>query len=280
MGGVKKGIIFTVSTVLLATAFLYLLASISMYSDLLKDANTGMIQIEKVNMQFDTQSYGMEKLVREMISNVSWTGANISFEGNLSSAGNGEYYAAVSRFGQFTEAFGLVDSSINITEARRPVLYICPQNITIGHLPGKVGFYPLDNNQSAGEIGSYTVLIKANIPTPGIEWGEYSEVGESGPDALYFHIGFEGTNGTVSGGKYLYKYNVSEIMLVNRDNQSIVGIRLGSPGVLEISYSADIYLKTIIGLDNYSTVELGRDIITVEGGSWGTKNGKVIAYDS
>jgi hypothetical protein len=279
MGGMKKGIVFTVSILLLASAFLYLLSSISMYSDALRDANTNIIQLEKVNMQFDTESYGMGKLLREVMANVSWEGANVSFTGNYSSAGNGEYYAAVERFGQFTEAFGLVDSSINLSEARRPLMHMDPQNITIGHLPGKVGFYPEDSNGSAGEVHSYTILIRAGVPTPGITWGDYSEMEGPGDDAVYVHIGFEGNNGTVSDGKYLYKYNESEIMLVDRNNQSIVGIRLGSPAELEISYSADIYLKTIIELDTQGEVELGRGIIAIDGGDWGSKAGKVIAYD-
>lgn len=280
MGGVRRGIVFTVSTVLLASAFLYLLASISMYSDSAARGNTRIIEVEKVNMQFDTASYGMERLLTHMIANVSWEGTNVSFEENLSSAGNGEYYAAVSRFGQFLEAFGLVDSSINITEARRPAMLIYPQNITVDHFANSVRFTPVDSGGSAGEVESYTVLMKVGMPTPAISWGQFSEAEESDPDAVHFHVGVEGTNGTVHDSKYLYKYNTSEIMLLNKYNQSILGIQVSSPAALQVGYNVDIYLKTIIGLRNQSSVELGEDIVTVDGGGWGNKTGKVLIHDS
>jgi hypothetical protein len=279
MGGVKKGIVSTVSTVLLATAFLYMLSFTSSYSDSMKDANSRIMHLEKVGMQFDTESYGMQRLVDSLVSGISWEGANVSFSGNISSAGNGEYYAAVARFSQFTEAFGLVDSSINLSTARMPILYMSPQNITVRHLPGKVGFYPQNGSHSSGEIASYTILVKAEVPTPGIEWGEYSETFVEGPDSVYVHVGFEGTNGTVSDSKYLYKYNESEIMLVNKYNQSVVGIRIGYPSELEVNCNTDIYLKTVIELDRRGEVEVGEDIVGVGEGSWGYKVGKVMMYE-
>ncbi|MBN2122327.1 hypothetical protein JW721_04725 [Candidatus Micrarchaeota archaeon] len=280
MGGVKKGIVSTVSTVLLATAFLYLLSFTSSYSDSVKDANSRIMHLEKLNMQFDTESYGMQRLVESLVSEISWEGENVSFSGNMSSAGNGEYYAAVARFSQFSRAFGLVDSTIDLSEARMPILHIRPQNITVRYLPGKVGFYPQNGSGSSGKVASYTILIKANVPTPGIQWGDYSETFVEGPDAVYVHVGFEGTNGTVSASKYLYKYNESEIMMLNRYNQSVVGIRIGYPAELEVNCNTDIYLKTVIGLDSQGEVEVGGDIIGVGEGSWGDKVGKVMMYDS
>lgn len=279
MGGMSRGILYTISVLLMAVSFLYLLLVISSHTSSIKTAAEGLSDIETLNSGFDSASYGMKALLTREVANITRSGFNITFEENLSTTGNTDYYADVPEFEKFMEFRSGIETSINTSEARRPRLYISPQNISVDHLPGKITFTPQNSQESAGNITGYEILARVELDTPSYYWEEISELNESDPDAMQFHLGLEGDNGTITTTKYLDKYGDSELRLVNEYNQSVMGVRIESPAVVAVNYNADIDLKIIIGLTTRASVELGQDIITVSTGQL-EKTGKVTVDES
>lgn len=278
MGRMRKGVLLTISILVIASSFLFLLTHISLYSNSMKDATASLSNFEKINMQFDSASYGIKQILLTESMNISAEGTNISFSKNLSIATNYKY--DLSNFRQFIEAYSSVNTTIDISEALSPKLYIGPQNIVIDHQNGKINFTPENTVQSAGNIEGYDVLITLNVPTLWINWSQSSELPESNPDSMYFHLGMQGSNGTMYMEKYIDKYNPTEFGLVNSQNVTLITISANSPASLSINYTIDMYLKTIVRLNNSASVELGRDIVNVTVDSEAEKLGKVIVFES
>ncbi|GEM_PF-1436675 len=277
-GHTKKGLLFTLCIVLVASAFLHLALSISLYSNSLTSSLITLSGFERVNAQFDSASYGFEMILANEAFNITYSGNNISLFFNTTRYDS--YQADVSAFEQFMEAYSLVNTSINTTDALKPKLFIQPQNIVIenvrGYGNGTINITPQNLVSSYDPITGYDVLIIAQADTPWLNWTSLSELAEGNPNAIYFHMGFQGTNGTTYITKYLDKTASSGVQLLNSQNRSMMEIRINSPAAVFFEYNLDMYLNIIIRLNSTSYIEMGTNVINVSSGVNGEKVGSVI----
>lgn len=277
MGRLRKGMLFTISVLLLASSFLYFVNSISSYTNSLRLSTTTMADAENINMQYDSLAYGIEKIAKEETINITFQGTNISFVENIDVSN--QYPTDLSRFVNFTYLFGVINHSVNISEAQNPKLTILPQNIEINHVENNITFTPENTSSSYDNITKYEILMQATVNTPWFNWTSLNEVGQGNPNAVYVHIGFQGGNGTTYITKYLDKHDRSEVHLMNSQNQSMMSVRLEEPATVTLDYNLDMYLNVIVGLDSNAYVELGTDIINVSNDLYGEKIGKVILVE-
>jgi len=281
MGKVKKGLLFTLSMLLLGSSFLFLSASLSAYSFSLKNNAQVINNFEKINSQFDGASYGMGEIFEHEALTITQVGNNVHFEEEISGFGKQNYTRDVMQFKQFIQSYGRVNVSIDDAEAGNPKMYLMPQNISIDHRPGSIIFSPQNYSGSEESVEGYDILIKINHPTPTINWTNASEVSGSNESALYFHIGLQGSDGAVSDTVYLDRYAESELRLLNSESQSIVTVQIESPATLTLNYNVDMYLNAVVVLNNsIEYIELGQDAVEVEMGPDGTKRGAVIVFES
>ena len=276
----KRGVVLTLSIVLMASAFLYLLSAISSYSHTIKEITIPISDFEEINMQFDSAAYGAKSILIKEGVNVSNEEKNLVFEEDLQAAGMKSYYTSMYNYKLFIENFASVDTFLNLTEAGKPTLHIHPQDIEMDHLVGKVRFTPENTEESMGVVGGYEIFIVADEPIPRPEWETLAEVSENDSDAMYLHVGMMGNDGGLGETVYVGKHNSSELRLYNELNQSIITIQVQSPAELTINYNVDMHLKTIVQLNSSASVELGTDIIYVDMGPDGEKTGKVIVHES
>jgi hypothetical protein len=276
----KKGVVLTLSIVLMASAFLYLLAAISSYSHSIKEITIPLSDFEELNMQFDSAAYGARSILFTEGMSVSSEGTWLVFEEDLQIAGMKSYYSSMYSYKLFIENFAQVNTTVDLDEAGRPRLHIHPQEIEVDHPVGKVKFTPEDTEESMGGLDGYNVLIMLDEPIPRAEWETLVEVSENDSDAMYLHVGMQGNDGGLGETVYVGKHNSSELRLYNEQNQSIITIQVQPPAELTINYNVDIHLKTIVQLNSSSSVELGTDMISVDIGPNGKKTGKVIVHES
>ncbi len=274
----KKGLLFTLYIFLVASAFLNLTISISLYSNSLTSILIPLSTFERINAQFDSASYGLKTILSNEAFNFTYTGNNLSLFLNTSKYAN--YQGDVSAFKQFIEAYGTVNTAIDATDAIRPRLYIQPQNIVIdsirGYSNGTISITPQNTSSSTGQVYGYDILVIAQADTPSLNWSSISELSEGDLNSIYFHIGFQGTNGTCSVTKYLDKHASSGLQLLNSYNRSMMTIRISSPASILIEYNLDMYLNIIIKLNSTSYIEMGTNVINVSSGVNGEKVGSVI----
>lgn len=258
----QKGIAITAAVLLLSSTLLYLMLAISTYSNSLKDTNAQLVQIEEIGAQFDSVSYGLKTLEIWEAANISYNGNNITFTQNTSKLAN--YSNDVQRWAAFASAFSPANISINTSDAMRPKLYVRGRGIEVDNAAGRITYTPQDSQSSAGNVSGYDVSIWLASPTPGFNWTSMQNVSPSSPDAMYFHLGLQGTNGTVSDTRYLNKSAFSELRMLDGDNAPIIVVQAQSPAALKIFYNADIYIKTVLQLSSSGgAVELGNSALNV-----------------
>ncbi len=276
----KRGVVLTLSVILMASAFLYLLAAISSYSHSIKEITIPISNFEELNMQFDSAAYGAKSILFNEGVSVSNEGTWLVFEEDLQVAGMKDYYSSMYSYKLFVENFANVNTTVDISEAGRPRMHIHPQEIEVDHPIGKVRFTPEDTQESMGGLEGYTILIMLDEPIPRQEWETIAEVSENDSDAMYLHVGMQGNDGGLGETVYVGKHNSSELRLYNEQNQSIITIQVKSPAELTINYNVDMHLKTIVQLNSSASVELGTDMIYVDMRPDGKKTGKVIVHES
>lgn len=268
MGGMKKGILFTVSLMLIASSFLFLLAAASLNSNSARLSTIELAALERLNAHSDEIAYQLESILASdavsvaIASNPNKTGT-LTFSENLPFGTT--YYLDLQRFRDFAEGNSEFNTSIDLNEARIPKLYVSPQNITMDHPTSKVVFTAQNSSLSAASITSYDLQVFTNESTLNPIWINASEVPPSSPNALYFHLAMQGSNGTAYTDKYLDKYKYSEVKFVDASNASIMVFQFFSPASLTINYKNEFFLKTTIYLNRTTentSVELGNNIIS------------------
>jgi len=283
MGGMKKGMLFMLSVLLLSITLLYLLSSTSLYSNSLKITAASLSNIERLNAHSDSVSYQIKSIFLNGASDVdiyAMEGMNVVSVTETVPISL-DYYTDIFFFKEFAEMRSELNTSVNITDALRPRLYVHPYNITIDHGVGRTVFIAEEGQGSAGSVTGYNVLLIINGTTPWINWTNITEVSAYDPSALSLHLGLQGTNGTIAVDKYLDKYSYSEMHLMDRYNNSLFVVQLEPPASLKINYNAGAVLETEIYLNDTAeediSVELGKQILyaDLEGLGEGSKKSGV-----
>lgn len=269
MGGMKRGVLFTVSLMLIASSFLYLIAAASLYSTSARTTATELAAIERLNAHSDGISHNLESILFSEAVNATITSGpgnagTLTFTENLPFGTT--YYLDLQRFRDFAEGNPEFNTIIDLDEARIPKLYVSPQGITMDHPASKVVFTAQDSPVSAGSITAYDLQVFTTDPTLNPVWINESTVSPSSPNAVHFHLAMQGANGTVYTEKFLDKYEYSEVKFLDAENASIMVFQLFPPASLTINYKNEFFLKTIIYLNSTTentSVELGNKIVSV-----------------
>lgn len=281
MERIKKGILYTLSVFLISISMLYLLTSISFYSNSLKTTAASISSIEKLGAYSDSINYQIKSILESEAVNITImeneNNAEIHFYEKIPMRGG--YSSFLTSFRDFAEANLLFDVTINTTEAKRPILYISPCNITVDHSAGKTCFTPF--NDSENLIG-YTLLIRINESIPKLNWTALEELESTDEDAIYFHVGLQGRNGAVSTTKYLDKKNYSELKMTDSENESIFVFQIDFPGGLIVNHNTEADMEAILEI-NESTgnlnVELGKNILYVASKDGKTKKTSKVIFE-
>lgn len=254
MAKIKKGVLFSLSILLLASALLYLVASVSNYVTSLGSATSTLSGFERVGSQFDSASYGIQEISKNSGIDVSFDDTNLTLEMDTSLIEN--YFSESSAFAQFVQAYSRVNTTITNDDGHAIRLKLLPQNIDINYSATSVNIRPKSISGSADNVRSYEVLIKMPTPTPKLNWTQLSELPSSDPNAIRVRIALQGTNGTAYTEKYLDRHSTSSLDFLNAQNQSMMRLTTDAPTALTLSYNLDTYLKIIVGLNNKTEVEL------------------------
>ena len=269
----------TFSALLLASALLFLVSAVSLYSQGMGAATSEAAGIENIAAQSDAASYSLSSILRAEAVNISSSGANITFA--LDSANLWNYRNDVARFEQFSEAYSdpgnLSLAAGNSSEAARPVLYIRPQNITADFTEGSMNFTPA----SAGQVAGYDTAFKISTPNPSINWTSISTVANSSADAIYFRIGVEGKGKGDSDVRWLNRSASSTLEVRNNQGDLQFRVAVGQGSRLLASYFVPLAASATVLMNASSQadyLELGANVINVRLNDGTNATLPVIAY--
>jgi len=269
----KKGILFTLSILLIASSFLYLTTILSNYSNSIKISSAALSELESITMQFDSGSFAIKQLFSNEAFNISIENNNVTLVLNTSKYS--DYSSDILYLEQFLEFYSSTNISIDFPSLSVPTVYLEPLHILVNQTDSEMFIVP----QSTNKILGYDFQMKIPAATPKFNWSVLNELPESNPNSMYFHLGLQGNNGSITTTKYLDKINPTKLQLLNQANKSIITISINNPASVTLTYTLPMYLKSIVRLNSSTYVELGTDSITVNTGSTTQKIGKVFWYE-
>ena len=276
----KKGII-SLSVLLIALTLVFLASSVSLYNNALRTVNYGPTRLETIGSQSDAASYSLSQLASAMAANVSVSAGNITFSSD--GAGVYDYPQASLQLKQFFEAYSQPGNlTLNMTDADNPIFYIRPSNISVDYTAGGAAFSPQSGAGSAGKVLGYDALLTLAQPTPSFNWTLLSNVSNTSADAIYFHIGIQGANGTASDVRYLNRSASSMLYLVGSSNSTLASFNFSSPSAMRMNYSVPVSSSITLMLnrtmpDGGLYAELGANIINARLSDGNAQNGPVIS---
>jgi len=236
----KKGIAVTAAMLLLAGALLYLALVVSNYNTSLRQAAISIGEMDEAYSQMEATAHGFRQLELSQGVNVSVRGGNVTLAQNTSRLL--EYSENVQRWAEFAAAFSDANVSIVLGDAKRPRVYLEPIGVEVDNAPSRVGYTP----QNVQNVSGYDISIWVREQAPIINWSSISTLPPADPNAMYFHIGVQGTNGVVSDTKYLAKNGSSELRLQNASGSPIIVVQASPPAALKVFYTRGIYIKTVL----------------------------------
>lgn len=275
--GKKRGIL-TIAVMLLGSALLALMLSISMYANSLSIANRGLALMQEASEKVDAASYGMQRILENEGVNVTYTKAgnatNVSF--SLDTQKFMGYSTDVERFADFAQAQPGANLSINVSEAKWPKFTLVPQGISVDFgTGGQAAFSPNAGQESAGRVIGYDVTANIGQPTPSFNWTAQSSVPQESQDALYLHIGVQGNSGGVASYTgYLNRSNASEVRLQDASGFVIMAVLVEPPSGLRVYYDSGSGIpgtglngtvQATVLLNGSTRAALGTSLINVNG---------------
>lgn len=270
----KKGMMFSISIVLLLSSLLYLAISFSNYMTSIKQSIISLSTIETMVADADAAEYGMKRINDQNGLNITViSSSNISLSQNTTYFSH--YADQIDSFSDFISAYGTKNTSIDASAVNFSAV-IHPHNITFSSIYGNFTVLPAPGANSSGQISSYDVAIKADVSTPRFNWTDYYSLPSSDPTAIRVRVAFQGSNGTTYAEKYLDRAYASSVQLLNPQNKSMVTVSLFVPSGLWLNYSLDMYLNVIVGLNNVTKIESKNELVTVDLGEKAKISSKVI----
>jgi len=254
----------TISALLLGTLLLVLVSSIALYSHQLSQTTTTLARLQSVMRELDSTEFGLRSLQDNAGVRITFDGFNVSLRQNLSNLSN--YRIIASRFASFaSSAARPANLTLDTVSISGPVFFLRPSNISINYTAaGLIAIRP-PNPSTASNITGYDLLARLNSPALNPYWANQSTLSNSSPDAIYLHIGMQGTNGTFSQTIFLNRSAYSELQMRDASNHSQMTLQLQAPSALSIYYdlALDADLDTNLLLSERNEVELGTNVINV-----------------
>ncbi|MEW5996783.1 MAG: hypothetical protein AB1657_04275 [Candidatus Micrarchaeota archaeon] len=250
----RKGFTATLSTLLLLSSVVLLLMLILQVEGRADKENLDIARLGIIN-SIDTNIGGM---AREVYSQSGFVIAGAGGEVNIS-----EDRSASGKLSQnlgALEAWWDASRSANITleipnDAKTPLFWIMPQNISVEIKPGKTTVLPQDAPESAGQVEAYSVYEITTCANLSAQWNNLS-LG-SGPGAVNFTINFTCSNYTYNDFRQLNKYGYSELVLQENAFTPLLTVRVYSPAKMELEKNKPpTYLNLAVEVNGSARVEM------------------------
>jgi len=262
----KRGVFYTFAIFLLASSLLYLVQTLSTAQNSFLQTNTEIAYFEAAIAQSDPTAAGIKNILSQELLNISSDGTNVTFNETLGAIAG--YSLDVTRYSQFiTDNWQNANISVDLTDVSRPKIYILPQNITIDHPDNySVVISPQNDSWGAGNITGYIVRIRTIAVTPTLNWITKVELASTDINAAYFRIEVYGSNGTLSDTKWLSKYSLSQLQLLNGSNAVLATIQLNGTAEFKANCSTMLNnMETVVWLRNQSSIYLGKNAVDITG---------------
>ena len=257
--GGKKGILFTLSSLLLGISLLSFAYLLSEQSAKSKGTASALLQIDRATDKFSNVN---EQIIRILSISVNASVRNNTVELSERLPISPQVAWGFDRLAEFESQYSDENVSINLSNLRNGSFLIQPGEIAVSHAQNFFRMAPYDSAESSGLISSYDVEAEFPAGTDGAEWDSFE--GSSGNSSLPVRVWVRDENyafSTILNGT-IDKYGESRINVTS--GGALVGyVRFYSAASLEIWHADNMGLKASVGLSRPAYVEANDSISVI-----------------
>ncbi len=270
VGKMKKGVLFTVSVMLLSISILTLVIFLSEQSSKGKQSAVQLSDIDEVSSKYSGIEDQLERIISTSI-NISVDNSTVFIEERLPVSQ--QIAIDIERFAWFEYNYSEENVSMNLSNLKNASFLIQPNRIEIMHESANFYIVPEGGNSSAGSVQTYEVnLTFASERIDAAAWQTLSNA-SNGSGAVVVHVRIQDESYAVNLDFYetLDKYSTS-LLNITKEGSLVGYVRFYSPAALQVQHPENIGLKASVGLSNPVYVE-ANDTLTIS--SFANKTGRI-----
>lgn len=268
--GKKRGVLFTVSMLLLSIS---LLSFASYLAEQAAKSGQTSISLLEIDRAADTYADAESELARILSTSIGISVENSTVLLNETlpiHAGTG---ADFDRFELFERSFSDLNVSMNLTNLKAGSLLVQPGDIAITHSQAGFNITPKNSEGSAGSVRSYDINL--TFQPMGADSAAWDAMSNSSPSQTSVHVRVQDASYSFNFDTYqnVDKYGTSRLNITQ--GGALVGfVQFASPSAVQVYYASNIGLKASIGLSAQAYVE-ANDTISVISASNRTGNVRI-----
>lgn len=254
LGRKKRGILFTVSVMLLAISLVALAVMLSEQSAKSKRTAVSIMDIDRVS---DQHANVEAELSRILSAHTEITVSGNTVRINESLPLPAQMAGDMQRFADFEAAYSDLNMTMDIANIKNGSFLIQPNGIAITHAGSNFYVTPQNNPESSGAVASYDIeVIYPPASVDGAAWESLSTVANGSADAAWVHVRVRDQSFAFLFDSYATIGKSSTSYLNMTQGGVLVGfVQFSPPGALAVQYAGNIGLKASVGLSNPVRVE-------------------------
>lgn len=265
----RKGILFTLSAMLLASSLLAFALFLSEQSAKATHSAVSILEIDRAAYTYANVEYQLARIISGS-SSASVSNGTALFTESL------PYKASIAqdldRFSQFESEQSDLNVSMNLTNLKNGTLLIMPVNARVWHGADTFGITPISSPESSGLLERYEINVTfPPASADAVAWEAQSNA--TGPNAMAVRIRVMNSDFSfVSDYEGSLDKNAESRLNITQGGALVGYVRFAPPASVEIFHSGNIGLKASVGFSTQVYVE-ANDTISVISAS--NKTGKV-----
>ncbi len=259
MAGARKGILFTISVLLLSISLLAFATYLAEQTAKSRQTAISLLELDRTTDTYEDLQSDLGLMLSGSI-NVTVQNSTVLLSENLPIAPGAA--SDFDRFAQFEGNFSDLNVTLSLSNLKQGSLLVQPGAIAITHSPADFFITPGDSQGSSGSVRSYELNITSQPSwADGASWGAVSNSSENRTSVRILVRDTRLVPIFDSGQMSLDKNGTSRLNITQ--GGSLVGfVQFAPASAVQVHYSGNIGLKASIGLTNPAYVE-ANDTISV-----------------
>ncbi len=266
MGGIKnsaagkKGILFTVSVMLLGISLLSFSFFLAEQSAKARHTAVALLEIDGTKAVYSNIERELGGIISPSV-NISVENWTMQISETLPL--DAQMPTDLDRFAQFEKNYSDLNVSMNLTSLKAGSFRVQPAGVAITNTAGSFRITPQNTSGSAGQLQTYD--ITATYPVGSMDSAAWQSVSNaSGNGSLAVRVRLQDDSGTVLFDSYqtLDKYRTS-MLNITQAGATVSTMQFSSPAALQLDYTGNMGLKASVGFSNAVYVETD-DMISVK----------------
>lgn len=263
----KRGMLFTLSVMLLSISLLTFASALSQQSAKSKATAAVLAEVDRAGGAYENVEHALEQVISPSI-NISVRNSTVYINESLPLSS--QIATDLDRFAQFQSLYADQNITMSLADLKGGYFVIRPGEVIVTNAPGEFFITPQNSPESSGTLDSYHVEMV--YPVGQVDAAQWASVSNGSASRMSVSVRVRDANYVVllDFEQQLDRHGTSVLNVSNGGSQ-VALVQFSSPAALYVQAAGNIGLKTSVGFTNPVGVETN-DVLEVRSAANKTGN--------